>query len=400
MFVESANNVVSCKTKGVRVDDFVGNDAVNNYSIHELMDILEPGFSGRTLEYQMERIPVIRTKVRKLHPDKNGNDPTLSKHFGFFNEACRKVVAFIETQKFLKHGENFPQRQQSTTYNPNDVSRGGATQFTQEEARLLLKNFDKLRHFSPYENSKDNTNSCGEQKKREKYSWWSNVTTPEGGSVSTDGPKREERGEILIRTITSGKTVEDKMNIFRQQQRTSGNSGSTGGMLSDASIHSGGVLLVEPKSKSTTQKGLCDDVQPVASFSSAVSLYGQNFLTGDDEDDSVVVYKDSNLFDKLKYDDVRKVYRDQLVSPFSNEEAARIARKHIKSVKLLERQRQQPITLLDKAHHEKLMAERQNYERQQYLMKQQTQKVKEDESLYRQQQLLRHVAEEKMAGRK
>jgi len=84
---------------------------------------------------------------------------------------------------------------------------------------------------------------------------------------------------------------------------------------------------------------------------------GTQFHDSVDDDDAEDVYVCSDPFSKLKFDDLRKVYRDQTIMPVSETDFDNA--KQYASVEQYQRERgSQPLTPMEKAQAEQMMAQR------------------------------------------
>jgi hypothetical protein len=283
------------------------NNTGHNLNIHmyTLDDLL--GLFDLTTRISLEDLKRAKKKVLMLHPDKS---KLSSEYFLFYKKAFDVVVQFYEDQ----NRQNQPITEETTNYSP--VNTNSWNKSTSKQINKVIGDMSK-------EQFQEKFNQLFEKNMQKE------IKTDVNDWFSNNDPLYqidENVGKDM------GKGMSKSMDKALQQIKQQSNS---------LNVYRG--------------------VQTLSSASKSGNLY-------DDQDQDHDSYISSDPFSKLKYDDLRKVHKDQTVFAVSESDYDNMPK--YGSVDQLNRARgQQILTPLEKADAQKILNDQENQYRQNIMKK-------------------------------
>ena len=240
---------------------------INTYSLEEMFSLFD-----LTYDLTEESMRAAKKKVLMIHPDKS----KLSSEYFLFYKQAYEIILDIYKQK--NRIQNAPLS--ATVYNPEVVKTKG---IGNSQDALNGKNVN----FNPMESN---------------------------GSKEIQGKKFNDKFNELYETNMAKKTDPSKHDWFRQE---SAQDDFTGRNINSKNM---GEAIEEIKVKQgLNQMSVYNGVKEIRSTGFGTSYY-------EDADDSQnSSYVECDIFSKLKFDDLRKVHRDQTVFAVSEKDFSKVA---------------------------------------------------------------------------
>jgi len=257
---------------------------------------------GLSYRISIDDLKAAKKTVLMTHPDKSGLP---SDYFLFYKRAFEQVVQYYTQQNRQNQVVN---ESTSTTYVPLDPISADPEQATQ--VRSTIEKISAKQFHNQF-NELFEKNMV--EKRDESHNEW--FRKEEAPSYLPTGP---------VSASNMGSTFEQ----MKLQQRESG------------MVRYGGV-------------------RELSSFSGGIGTqyYDRSQFGGAEEDDAEDVYISSDPFSKLKFEDLRKVHKDQTVFAVSESDYDRMPK--YANVNQYSNERGKPVTPMDKSEAERLFEEKQ-----------------------------------------
>lgn len=236
---------------------------INTYSLEEMFSLFD-----LTYDLTEESMRAAKKKVLMIHPDKS----KLSSEYFLFYKQAYEIILDIYKQK--NRIQNAPLS--ATVYNPEVVKTKGIG------------------------NSQDVVNGA-------------NINFNPSGSKEIQGKKFNDKFNELYETNMAKKTDPSKHDWFRQE---SAQDDFTGRNINSKNM---GEAIEEIKVRQqNNQMSVYNGVREIRPMGFGTSYY-------EDADDSQnTSYVECDIFSKLKFDDLRKVHRDQTVFAVSEKDFSKV----------------------------------------------------------------------------
>jgi hypothetical protein len=288
---------------------------IESYSFEELLDL----FDIRSYDISLEDLKRAKKKVLMLHPDKSKLEP---QYFLFYKKAFEMVVQFYDTQ----HRQNQVINESTTKYHANNASSDN-NKSIEKQIHQSISKMDSQEFQSKF-NQLFEKNRMAERPDPNKNAWF-----------TSEDP-------VLQNTDTLGQSINPKnmSSVFDSMKQQ--NSG-----------------LVRYRG-----------VQEMVLNGGSSKLYGD-----DDQEEDGDIYVSSDPFSKLKFDDLRKVHKDQTVFAVSESDFQKTPK--YASIDEFQRTRNATaeLTPLEKAESQRILDQQERILKEQMMKREYAAKMKTQE---------------------
>lgn len=293
---------------------------IESYSFDELLDL----FDIRSYDFTIDDLKRAKKKVLMLHPDKSKLGP---EYFLFYKKALEMIVQFYDQQNRQSQVID-----ENTTKYIADTKETKQNKSVEKQIQHTISKMDQ-QEFQDQFNTLFEKNQMAERPDPRKNEWF----TSEDPAI--------QNIESLGRNVNA-KNMTAVFDSMKQQQS--------------------GVVRYR-------------GVQEMVLNNGVGQLYDQENGDGDHDDGHGDVYVSSDPFSKLKFDDLRKVHKDQTVFSVSESDFQKVPK--YSSVDEFQRTRDATaqLTPLEKAEAQRILDQQQRILKEQMLKREYAAKIKSQE---------------------